>query len=475
MNFNEPYLAPGAPSFYPAGSYTLMFEGAGTLVLGGGISAQQSDISVTGYTSTPSITVTPSGHTIGTLTLVSTMPRGMVGTVTFQVPAPTHNGLTLQITAVPDPANYVRGIALVQSAYLQPFTYDGRAYAGYMAGQIFHPLFLSAFRMFSRFRAMDWLRSNGCDWGVAFAADLVKGATSATLKWTGSVGGYGAASSVYTYWPMPSGVYPFVFANQQVVQVTCVMGQTEMTWQTPLTAAISTKVLATGEMAFHPMIRSFDTRPLLSNAMWTSPRGVPLEACVQLGVEMDVDVWLCLPPTTCIVTGLAYARSTAQLAKDGTGAVVKGSNLTAFTGLPSSKKCYVEFGNEVWGTYAGIRLLTMLGVAAFPGTNPGGMGAWGQSQEYMGTVVAGIGDAWYDVYGAEEFDSRVVVSMGGQFADGTQPNMLTAMATPNWTTRAYTHHISAIHFAPYWYHPRSFTLPHLNTKPIAHCIACVLP
>ena len=297
---------------------------------------------------------------------------------------------------------------------------------------------------------MDWLKSNSCDWGVAFTADLPKGATAATIKWTGSVGGAGSASSTYPYWPLPSGVYPFVFATQQVIPVTCVMGQAGVVWTAPLSAAVSTKTLTTGEMAFHPIIRSFDTRPLLSNAFWTSARGVPLEACLQLGVEMDADIWLCLPPTTCTVTALAYARSVAQLAYDGTGAVVTGSNLKAFTGLTLARKCYVEYGNEIWGTYAGVRLLTMMGIVAFPGTNPGGMGSWGQGQEWMGTQVAGIADAWYDVYGQAAFDARVVVSMPGQYADGTQANLITAMTTPNWTSRAYTHHISAVHVAPYW-------------------------
>jgi len=225
--------------------------------------------------------------------------------------------------------------------------------------------------------------------------------------------------------------------------------------------------MSTGEMAFHPMIRSFATRPLLSNAMWSGVKGVPLEACLQLGVEMGVDVWLCLPPTTCTVTGLAYARSVAQLANDGTGAVLTGSNLQSFNGLLSTRKCYVEMGNEIWGTYAGVRLNTMMGLAVFPGTNPGGMGSWGQGQEWMGTQVAGIGDAWYDVYG-QSFDSRVVVSMGGQWADGTQPNMLTAMNTPDWTSRAYTHHIGAIHLAPYWYlhisHPPTVPPPTPTTS-----------
>ena len=139
MNFNEPYLAPNAPSFYPGGEYTLMFEGSGTILLGGGVSGGQSDISVTGYSASPNITVTTAGRTTGTLTLVSTMARGVVGTVTFQVPTPTHNGLTLQITALPDSANYIRQIAIVQSAYLQTLHLPGAAVPGLPGGPVVPP------------------------------------------------------------------------------------------------------------------------------------------------------------------------------------------------------------------------------------------------------------------------------------------------------------------------------------------------
>ena len=94
--------------------------------------------------------------------------------------------------------------------------------------------------------------------------------------------------------------------------------------------------------------------------------------------------------------------------------------------------------------------MLMMGMALFPGANPGGTGVYGAAQEYMGTQVAGIGDAWHDVYG-QQFDSRVTVSMGGQFAEGQgQAFMQAAMNTPDWTSRAYTHHVTAIHFAPYW-------------------------
>ena len=342
MQFNEPYLAPGAPSYYPAGNYTLMLQGEGTVVMGGGVAGFNSDIAVTGWTASTGIRVVTSGQTTGTLTIVSSQPAGTLGRVTFNVPTPSRNGLTLQITALPSATNYIRDITLVQTAYLDPFTYEGRAYPGYLAGQLFHPTFLSAFRIFSRFRCMDWQATNSQDWGVAFTADLAKGATSGVIRTTASVGGFGAVSSVYAWWPLPSGVYRWVFATGQVVDVNCTMREAAVTWSTPLSAAVTTKATPTGEMAFHPMQPSFSSRPLLSNAHWSTARGVPLEACMTLATEMDVDVWLCLPATSNTVSGGDWARQVARLAFDGTGSVVKGSLLKEFKGVAAEHRCVVS-------------------------------------------------------------------------------------------------------------------------------------
>ena len=93
----------------------------------------------------------------------------------------------------------------------------------------------------------------------------------------------------------------------------------------------------------------------------------------------------------------------------------------------------------------------MMGMAVFPGASPGGTGIYGAGQEYMGTQVAAMGDAWYSVYGPS-FDGRVVVLMAGQFAPYQgQAFMEAAMNTPDWTSRAYTHHVGAFAYAPYWY------------------------
>ena len=343
MGLNQPYLAPGATEWYPSGSYTLSFQGAGTVVIGGGVAGLNSDISTKGFTSTGGLTVTAPGGATGPLTIVSTMAAGVVGSVTFDVPKSTQNGLSLLITALPDSANHIRDISIVQTAYLHPFTYEGRAYPGYLAGQLYHPRFLTAMRMFSRVRCMDWLKANNQDWGVSFTADLAKGATGGSIKNMASVGGAGPASGFYTFWPQPSGVYRWAFATGQMIDVTCTMGSADVRWETPLSAAVGVKQTPGGEMAFVPMLQSFEKRPLLSNAMWSGLRGIPLEACLQLGNELGVDIWLCLPATTLAVTGGEYARSVARLAYDGAGGVVTGSNLTSFKGLATAQKCYVEY------------------------------------------------------------------------------------------------------------------------------------
>ena len=235
---------------------------------------------------------------------------------------------------------------------------------------------------------------------------------------------------------MPSGSYSFVFATGQVIAVQCTLNSAQLSWSTPLSAAIPTTVTPSGEAAFFGMQQSFEHRPLLSNAMFSSARGAPLEACVALCNALDMDLWLNLPAATNTVTANAFATSAARLVQ---------------SSLSKSRKCYVELSNECWGTYSSSHLMIMMGVAVFPGASPGGTGVWGAGQEWMGTQVAAIADAWADVYG-DEFDQRVLVSMGGQFAPGNgQAFMEAALNTPDWSSRAYTHHIGGLHFAPYWY------------------------
>src|SRR6185437_7953914 len=139
-----------------------------------------------------------------------------------------------------------------------------------------------------------------------------------------------------------------------------------------------------------------------------------------------------------------YATNLANLIKSGTGASIA-FPMTAMPGLSSRQKLYVEFSNEVWN----LGTFPQAGVAynmdqVFAGAN-GNFGQW-----WYGTQVAGIGDAFFSVYGAS-FASTVTVSMGAQTATGNGIAFLnTAMTTTGWTGgNAYTHHIGAIHLAPY--------------------------
>jgi hypothetical protein len=68
--------------------------------------------------------------------------------------------------------------------------------------------------------------------------------------------------------------------------------------------------------------------------------------------------------------------------------------------------------------------------------------------EWFGSQLAGIGDAFYSVYGSAPFASRVIITASGQ---ATNTYWLTLMLnTPDWTSRAYTHHIGAIHTGGYF-------------------------
>jgi hypothetical protein len=135
-----------------------------------------------------------------------------------------------------------------------------------------------------------------------------------------------------------------------------------------------------------------------------------------------------------------------------------GTTLAGFTGLKSTSKTYVELCNEVWN---------------FPNTNSKffflAQGAlepsWPSSAEWYATQVAGVGDAFFGVYGSSlqyggAKTGRAVVSMGGQFtaaSSGTGNSiyyMKQQMSAPNWValgnTAPYTHHIGSYHYAHYF-------------------------
>jgi hypothetical protein len=398
-NQNTP---PGASQPYPGGSYTLQFQGAGTFNLTGGDVSNLSS-------STPGISI--SGTQI-----TSTMSAGNTATVTFTV-TPSQ-GMGLEITALPNPSNYIKAISIVQSAYQ----------SAYAAGELFSPRFKAELTGYSRLRFMDWMRTNNVDYVVKFTGQLASGATSGTISSLTVTG-----NSPYSTWPLYSGTYNFLFGNGQVIPVTATYGSANLTWSMPLSSALPVENYG---QAFVSPVSSWSNRPLLSNAIW-SYKGVPMEAMVQLCNELGVDGWFNIPGTAQAIGN--YANSLAQLLNNGTGANLTGSNLSSFTGLNGSQKAYIEYMNEYWnGSFSQFLLTVMMGTHLYGPNYP----------EWFGSQVAGIGDTFYSVYGASAFSSRVVISMSQQ---STNPYWLgLAMNTPDWTSRAYTHHIGEIHTGAYF-------------------------
>jgi hypothetical protein len=99
---------------YPAGQYTVLYEGSGTIVI---------------------------GHDA---TVVSSQP----GKITIQVNHPTDAGIYLKITAT-TPSNYIKNIRVVMPGQLATY-----------ATQPFNPVFLDIIKDFSVLRFMDWGRTN---------------------------------------------------------------------------------------------------------------------------------------------------------------------------------------------------------------------------------------------------------------------------------------------------------------------------
>jgi hypothetical protein len=156
----------------------------------------------------------------------------------------------------------------------------------------------------------------------------------------------------------------------------------------------------------------------------------------QLCNEIGADCWICLPGTAQAIGN--YANGLAQLLYNGTGANLTGSPLTNFSGLNASHKAYIEYSNEYWNFgFEQAQLVAMMGTPRYP-----------INKEWFGQQLAGIGDTFYSVYGGTAFANQVVVSMSQQASNPS--DMVYAMNTPDWTSRAYTHHIGAIHTGGYF-------------------------
>jgi hypothetical protein len=342
------------------------------------------------------------------------MAAGTTATVTFSV-GNQANGIGFQITALPSQSNYIKAISIVQSAYQSL----------YARGELFSPVFEATLAGYSRLRMMAWGNTNYLDYGIDFSGPLPAGATSGTIS------SIATTSTPYSVWPFASGSYNFIFATGQVIPVTLTTGSSAATWSTPLSAAEGTSTRG----AFYSRIETWSQRPLLSNASWAY-KGVPVEAMVQLCNEVGADCWICIPGTAQAVQN--YASGLAQLLFSGAGASLSGSPLASFHGLNAAHKAYIEYSNEYWNFgFEQAQLIAMMGTPLYP-----------INKEWFGQQLAGIGDTFYSAYGATAFANQVVISMSQQASNPS--DMVYAMNTPDWTSRAYTHHIGAIHTGGYF-------------------------
>lgn len=417
-------LSSGATNYYPPGPYTLKLSGPGTFQLVGDVN--------TLATSDPNLSIVGS-------TITSTLGQTQVGSLTFATTQTALGGIHLIITALPSgPTSYLKFLSLVPTAYQS--LYDG--------GQITNPIFKqmvlgngwSGYNAPIRF--MQAQVTTDQDWLATFNANLSSAATSGTLSTIRSTDKVATGT-----WILPAGTWQFVFATGQVIPITASIASPSLTWSTPLSAAITTS--AVGGMAIMARQGSWSDRSLLSNFSWSTDKGLPLEAAIQICNELNLAPWLNVPGTT-VLTDSTWPTKLAQLMFNGTGAVLTGSNLSTFTGVSSSLLARVEYSNETWnGTYKSSNLCQMMGVVAGFYAAQGNLAPQG-GQEWYGTQIAGICDAFSSIYGSQ-FSSRVRIVCMNQFAPGQGTNFLKlAMNTPDWTSTAYTHGIGAVGCAPYF-------------------------
>ena len=375
---------PGASYPYPADTYTLRWQGKGTITLGNDAGA---------------FTSASAGCTISGNTVTSTNAWGTTNTATFPVSSPSGGGITYAITALPTPTTaYIKAVEVVQNTYL----------ANFLAGEIWHPIYKSILSSLGvqRIRSMVLTQTNNQEIAVNFTSGL-SGATSATISnviWN---------KQTSSTWPLPTGTYNFLFPNNGVVQkatVNCVNGSASVTGFSTAITCPSSASSAWGQ-AYTGYLQSWANRATLSTCFWNLPSrgGTPWEAIIQLCIELGIDLWGNAPGFASAYDS-SYYSSLANLLYNGTGANLTGSYLTSFTGLPSSKKYYAEWGNEPWnfGEFPCGDFCISMSYGINGQTNQ-----YACSDEYVGIQTGAMGAAFYSIYGAS-FASRVVVRASGQ-------------------------------------------------------------
>jgi hypothetical protein len=238
--------APGTsyPYAAPNTQYTVLWDGAGTIVIGLDASA----------------TLTASGQT-------------------FTVSTPTINGLFLSITAS-TLGNHITNLRVVETALLASFN----------AGAIFHPNYLPKLTGVTSLRFMNALATNTQVRQFAFTSSLAAGATSATIQSVIDGGG------VAPHWFFATGTYPLTFSDGTNRNAVLAQNGTTCDWS----AGGGALPNAVSSIAAQPaQIFGWSSRAQLSNCFYgtSSPLGIPAEIAIALCNAVGADLWYNVPAT----------------------------------------------------------------------------------------------------------------------------------------------------------------------------------
>lgn len=171
---------------------------------------------------------------------------------------------------------------------------------------------------------------------------------------------------------------------------------------------------------------SWQSRPLPSDARYSTDKGVPLETMVSLANTSGKAPWFNIPHRA----NDAYVRSFAE---------------TVLANLRADLPVYVEFSNEVWnGAFPQGDWVQARGEATWPSSGESG---FTKRINWHGKRTAEICDIFRDVFGSAQ--SRVVCALGSQAANTWTADE--ALACPLWDEGpCVMHGIGAIAIAPYF-------------------------
>lgn len=379
---------PGAATAYPAGVYRLQFTGKGTVVIEGADASAGSGTGGSGLTFT--------NATNGTVTGTFTASGLCSGGAGFRLNISSSNPL--------NDGNNVRAISIVQNSLAASFD----------AGAIYHPNFLASVANLSTLRFKDWLRTDTGELHRTNALNAV------LLGNTNLVLGFN--------WGEPSGTYPVLFDDGQLINGTMTFGSANVTLASGVTKAISAGQL----LHVVTFRRSWATRSQPGWAFYTTGFGVPYETCIALCNLMNIHPWV-NPPLTADDT---YHTNMATL---------------FHTTLNSNLVCYPQISNETWNSgFQQYAACYSLGNGAFAA----GLGSQNDYQlNYNGMRTAVMAELWKAAWGADF--NRCFPVYGS--AVGSTYTSTQALNSPFWTAPidgfsgpATAHPIKCVAIAPYF-------------------------